>query len=110
MICVLLGASFYFVFLCYMLFIILFFNKNFQQLPLGCLNCMFDVCCVKTETFDVVFEFSYFTGTWKVSEIFTQYCHVKFFSCPIFLEFLEVQKYTVFINYYRLFCLDRLLS
>ena len=32
-ICVLLGASFYFVALFYMLFIILFFNKKFQELP-----------------------------------------------------------------------------
>ena len=67
-----------------MLFIILFFNKKFQELPLGCLHCMFDVCCVKTETFAVVFEFSYFTGTWKVSEIFTQCCHINIIACPEF--------------------------
>ena len=33
-----------------------------QDLPLGCLNCLFGVCSAKTETFAVVFEFTYFTG------------------------------------------------
>ena len=34
-----------------------------QDLPLGCLHYKFDMCCAETETFAVVFEFSYFTGT-----------------------------------------------
>jgi len=28
-----------------------------QDLPLGCLNCFFGMCCAEIETFDVVFEF-----------------------------------------------------
>ena len=34
-----------------------------QGLPLGCLHYKFDMCCAETETFDVVFEFAYFTET-----------------------------------------------
>ena len=48
---------------------------------------MFDVCCAETETFAVVSEFSYFTGTCKVSEIFTQYCHTNFYYVLIFQNF-----------------------
>jgi hypothetical protein len=35
------------------------------------------MCGAKTETFPVVFEFTYFTGTWKNSEIFTQYFYTN---------------------------------
>ena len=55
-----------------------------QDLPLGCLNCLFGVCCAKTETFAVVFEFSYFTGTWKVYEFCTQCFHINYLACPKF--------------------------
>ena len=48
-----------------------------QDLPLGCLNCLFGVCDAKTETFPVVFEFTYFTGTWENSEIFTLYSYTN---------------------------------
>ena len=48
-----------------------------QDLPLGCLNCLFGVCCEKTETFAVVFEFLYFTGTCKNSESFVQYFYTN---------------------------------
>ena len=58
-----------------------------QDLPLGCLNCLFGVCCEKIETFAVVFEFLYFTGTCKNSEIFTQYCYANFLFCPNFQNF-----------------------
>ena len=84
---VFLGASFYFLSICLLLFIILFFNKKFQELLLGCLNCMFDVCCVKIKTFVVVFEFSYFTWKWKVSKKFTKYFHIIFLSFPKFQNF-----------------------
>jgi len=60
-----------------------------QDLPLGCLNCLFGVCCEKTETFAVVFEFLYFTGMHKNSEIFTQYFHINYLLRRNFAEFLE---------------------
>ena len=63
-----------------------------QDFPLGCLNCLFDVCCAKIETFSVVFEFSYFTGACKNSEIFTQYLYANFLFFPNFSEFLELQN------------------
>jgi hypothetical protein len=40
-------------------------NIMCQELPLGCLNCLFGMCGAKTETFAVVHEFTYFTGMWK---------------------------------------------
>jgi hypothetical protein len=55
-----------------------------QDLPLGCLNCLFGVCGAKTETFAVVREFTFFTGTCKNSEIFTQYCYEFFYFFLIF--------------------------
>ena len=42
-----------------------------QDLPLGCLNCLFGLCGAKTETFAVVRDFTFFTGMCKNSEIFT---------------------------------------
>ena len=80
-----------------------------QDLPLGCLNCLFGVCCAKTETFAVVFEFPYFTGTCKNSEIFTQYFYANFLFFPNFSEFLELQKYMFHLHLYRLSCFHRLL-
>jgi hypothetical protein len=61
-----------------------------QDLPLGCLNCLFGVCCAKIEIFSVVFKFLYFTGTCKKFEIFTQYFYAKKLFCPNFSEFLHV--------------------
>jgi hypothetical protein len=63
-----------------------------QDLPLGCLNCLFGVCCAKTETFAVVFEFLYFTGTWKNSEIFIQYCYAIFLVFSYFFRIFGVTE------------------
>jgi hypothetical protein len=67
------------------------------------------MCGVKTETLAVVREFSFFTGTSKVSEIFTQYLYTKFLFLPNFSEFLESQKYGQSSDYYRLSCLRQIL-
>src|SRR3989337_4562165 len=75
-----------------------------QDLPLGCLNCLFGVCCEKTETFAVVFEFLYFTGTCKNSEIFTKYFYAKNLFFPNFSEFFKLQKYMFHLHLYRLSC------
>ena len=48
-----------------------------QDLPLGCLNCLFGVCSAKTETFAEVHEFTSFTGTCKNSGIFVQYFYTN---------------------------------
>ena len=61
-----------------------------QYLPLGCLNCLFGVCSAKTKTFAVVCEFTFFTGTCKNSEIFTQYFYANFLFFPNFSEILEL--------------------
>ena len=75
-----------------------------QDLPIGCLNCLFGMCGAKTETFAVVREFTFFTGTCKNSEIFTQYFYVKFLFFPNFSEVLKLHKYGQCSDYYRLFC------
>ena len=80
-----------------------------QDLPLGCLNCLFGVCCAKTETFAVVREFTFFTGMCKNSEIFIQYCYEMFLCFPNFSEFFELQKYMFRLHLYRLSCFYRLL-
>ena len=75
-----------------------------QDLPLGCLHCLFGVCCEKTEKNSVVFEFLYFTGTCKNSEIFTRYCYENWLFFPNFSEYLELHKFGQCSDYYRLFC------
>ena len=45
------------------------------------------MCSVKTETLVKVLEFSFFTGTSKVSEIFTQYFYATFYFVLIFHNF-----------------------
>ena len=79
-----------------------------QELPLGCLNCLFDMCCVKSETFSVVFEFSYFTGACKNSEFFTQYSYANYLLPPKFSELFELQKYRFHLHLCRLSCFSQI--
>ena len=67
------------------------------------------MCGVKTETLAVVRDFSFFTGTSKVSEIFTQYLYANFLFCPKVSEFLELHKYSKCSYFYRLSCLRQIL-
>ena len=60
------------------------------------LDCLFAMCGAKTETLAVVRDFTFFTGTSKVSEIFTQDLYTNFPGFHNFSEFLELQKYTKF--------------
>ena len=62
----------------------------------------------KTETLAVVRDFTFFTGTSKVSETFCTVFLKKYFF-PIFSEFLEYQKYGECSDYYRLSCLRQIL-
>ena len=75
-----------------------------QDLPLGCLNCLFGVCCEKIETFAVVLEFLKVTGTCKNSEIFTHYFYANFLFFPNCSEFFELLKYSDQTDLYRLSC------
>ena len=63
----------------------------------------------ETETLRPVFEFSFFTRTWSWAEIVTQCCYTNFLCVPNFTEFLELQKYGYSTDYYRLFCLRKIL-
>ena len=67
------------------------------------------MCGVKTETLAVVREFTFFTGTSKVFEIFTQYLYTNFSFIHIFSEFVELHKYGQSSDYYRLSCLRQIL-
>jgi len=60
------------------------------------------MCGVKRETLAVVRDFTFFTGTPKVSEIIAQYCYAKCLFCPSCSEFLELQKYDQSSGYYGL--------
>ena len=65
------------------------------------------MCGAKTETLAVVREFTFFTGTSKVSEIFTHYANCLFF--PYFLDFLELHKYMKVPDCYILSCFWQIL-
>ena len=75
-----------------------------QDLVLGQIDCLFALCCAKTETLTVVHEFTFLTGTSKVSDIFTQYFYTIFLIFPKFSEFFELHNYTKFPDCYRLSC------
>ena len=70
---------------------------------------MFALCGAKTETLTVVHEFTFLTGTSKVSEIFTQYYYVNSLLRPNFSELLDLQNYIYHLHLYRLSYFDRLL-
>ena len=76
----------------------------YQDLVLGQIDCLFALCCAKTETLTAVHEFTFLTGTSKVSEILTQYLYGNCIICPKFSEFFELHKYTKFPDCYRLSC------
>ena len=75
-----------------------------QVLVLGWLDCLFAMCSAKTETLVVVREFTFFTGTSKVSKFFTQYCYANCLFCPNFSELLELHKCGQCSDCYRLSC------
>ena len=54
-------------------------------------------------------EFCFCTGASEKSEIFTKYWYINFPRCPIFSKFLELQKYGLFTDFYRLFCFKQIL-
>ena len=73
-----------------------------QDLPLGCLNCLFGVCGANTETFSVVREFTFFTGTCKNSEILHGTAMLSFYFFLIFKNFLSYRSICficIFIDY-----------
>ena len=61
----------------------------------------------ETETLRPVYEFSFLAGTWSWAEILTQCCYTNSLRFPNVSEFLELQKYSKYPDYYRLFCFDR---
>ena len=56
-----------------------------------------------------VLEFRIFAGVTEPSEFFTQYLYMNFPRCPNVSEFLELQKYDVNSDLYRLFCFRQIL-
>ena len=62
-------------------------NIMWQDSALGWLDCLFGLCRVKTKTLAVVHEFTFFTGTSKVSKIFAHYCYTNCLFFPNFSEF-----------------------
>ena len=61
-----------------------------QDLPLGCLNCLFGVCSAKTKTFAVVFEFIFLLERAKILNFFHNTA-LNFFS--FFLIFQKFFSY-----------------
>ena len=80
-----------------------------QALVLGWLDCLFTMCSTKTETLAVAREFTFFTGKSNGSETFCKLLLYKFLNFSVFLEFLELQKYTKLPDYYRLSCFWQIL-
>src|SRR3990170_4279345 len=66
----------------------LFENRNF------CIQC---------------WNFDYFAGASEPSECFTQYLYMNFQRFPKFSEFLELQKYDVNSDLYRIICFRQIL-
>ena len=90
MICVLLGASFYFASFCLMLvrlmFCIFSFNKKSQGQPLPCLFCQFACCCLKTESLPLLQKFPRKVREWSNVESFCILSYDKFITVGILVH------------------------
>ena len=74
-----------------------------QDLVLGWFDFLFAMCGAKTETLAKVREFTFLLEHQK----FLKFLHstdMQGFIFTNFLEFLELQKYTKFPDYYKLSC------
>ena len=69
-----LAMPFYFVSICFLLFIIMFcifsFNKKSQGQPLPCLFCQYTCCCLKTESLPLLQKFPRKLREWYNVESF----------------------------------------
>ena len=73
-----------------------------QDLPLGCLNCLFGGCCAKTETLAVVFEFLYLLEREKILK-FLHMIDIQISYVFLIFIILGLQKYGPCSDHYRLF-------
>src|SRR4051812_45079438 len=70
-----------------------------QDLPLGCLNCLFGMCSTKTDTFAIVHEFTYFTGKHTQFMKFLHSTDMQIFHFSyFFIIFLVTEVYGPFAS------------
>jgi hypothetical protein len=67
-----------------------------QDLPLGCLNCLFGMCGVKTETFDVVHEFTFLLEHEKILKFLQSYSMQFFYFFLMFRIFRVTEVWSMF--------------
>ena len=87
----------------------MYYKNNVPIFAFRMIRLLVGMCGAKTETFAVVRDFTFFTGTSKSYETFCIVFYTIFLFFPNFLEFLEHHKYGRCSDCYRLSCLRQIL-